>query len=69
MAGSLSTRSRDEPRSACAGRFPSRSLGMGVYEVAEESELRDMLDRDPANGLLQYESFPMPRAVVAKRSA
>jgi uncharacterized protein len=45
---------------------PAGAFGMGVYDVADESEMRAMLDRDPANGLLKYEWFPMPRAVLGK---
>lgn len=45
---------------------PAGVFGMGVYEVAEESEMHDMQAHDPANGLLKYECFPMPRAVLGK---
>ena len=47
---------------------PAGAFGMGVYEVADEFEMRHLLDDDPAKGLLKYELFPMPRAVVGKLS-
>ena len=37
---------------------------IGVYQVRDESEMRRLLDQDPANGLLQYEALPMVRAVI-----
>ena len=40
--------------------------GMGVYKVEDEAEMRRLIDADPANGLLQYEIAPMPRAVVGQ---
>ncbi len=43
---------------------PQGVYGIGVYQVADEAEMQDLLSRDPANGLLSYEVFPMPRAVV-----
>lgn len=43
---------------------PQGVYGIGVYQVQNEAEMRDLLQHDPANGLLQYEVFPMPRAVV-----
>ena len=43
---------------------PHGVYGMGVYRVQDEAEMRDLLAHDPANGLLQYELFLMPRAVV-----
>jgi hypothetical protein len=45
---------------------PAGVYGMGVYQVPDEAEMQAMLARDPANGLLKYETFPMPRAVVGK---
>lgn len=45
---------------------PAGAYGMGVYQVQDEAEMRDLLAHDPANGLLQYEVFPMPRAVIGK---
>ncbi len=43
---------------------PKGVYGMGVYQVQDEAEMRDLLAHDPANGLLQYEVLPMARAVV-----
>ena len=43
---------------------PKGVYGVGVYRVRDEAEMRDLLARDPASGLLQYEMLPMPRAVV-----
>jgi hypothetical protein len=43
---------------------PKGVYGMGVYKVEDEAEMRRLIDADPANGLLQYEITPMPRAVV-----
>ena len=43
---------------------PAGVYGMGVYQVQDEAEMRGLLEHDPANGLLQYEVFPMARAVV-----
>ena len=43
---------------------PQGVYGIGVYQVQDEAEMRDLLEHDPANGLLRYEVLPMPRAVV-----
>ncbi len=43
---------------------PRGVYGMGVYKVDDEAEMRRLIDADPANGLLQYEIAPMPRAIV-----
>ena len=43
---------------------PAGVYGIGVYEVQDEAEMRALLERDPANGLLLYDVFLMPRAVV-----
>lgn len=43
---------------------PKGVYGIGVYQVQDEAEKLDMLDHDPANGLLKYEVLPMARAVV-----
>lgn len=48
---------------------PKGVYGIGVYDVADEAEMRDLLAHDPAIGLLQYEVLPMPRAVVGTLSA
>jgi hypothetical protein len=43
---------------------PKGVYGIGVYQVQDEPEMRQLLEHDPANGLLQYEVLPMARAVV-----
>ncbi len=43
---------------------PRGVYGMGVYKVEDEAEIRRLIDADPANGLLQCEIAPMPRAIV-----
>lgn len=43
---------------------PSGVYGIGVYKVDDETELEKLIHQDPANGLLIYEIFPMPRVVV-----
>ena len=43
---------------------PKGVYGIGIYQVRDEAEMRELLDRDPAKGLLQYEILPMSRAVV-----
>ncbi len=43
---------------------PQGVYGIGVYQVEDEVEMRNLLDHDPANGLLQYEVTPMARAIV-----
>ncbi len=43
---------------------PQGVYGIGVHQVQDEAEMRDLIEHDPANGLLQYEVIPMPRAVV-----
>ncbi len=43
---------------------PEGVYGIGVYQVQDETEMRDLLAHDPANGLLQYQVLPMARAVV-----
>jgi uncharacterized protein YciI len=48
---------------------PKGVYGMGVYDVADEAEMRRLLDADPAKGLLQYEVMPMPRAVLGRNHA
>ena len=45
---------------------PRGVYGIGVYQVEDGAEMRALLAQDPANGLLQYEVLPMPRAVVGK---
>lgn len=43
---------------------PKGVYGIGIHKVADEAEMRRLLDADPANGLLLYEVLPMPRAVI-----
>ena len=43
---------------------PKGIYGIGIYNVQDEMEMRRLILMDPANGLLQYEIFPMPRAVL-----
>ncbi len=43
---------------------PNGVYGIGVYQVRDEAEMRDLVDHDPANGLLRYEIWQMPRLVV-----
>jgi len=45
---------------------PKGVYGIGVYQVQDEAEMRDLIDHDPAKGLLKYDILPMPRAVVGK---
>ena len=45
---------------------PRGVYGIGVYHVQDEAEMQDLLERDPAKGLLRFEvALPMGRAVVA----
>jgi len=48
---------------------PKGVFGIGVYEVNDEEEFRTWLEEDPANGLLTYEFYPMPRLVRASSEA
>ena len=43
---------------------PAGVYGMGVYRVRDEAEMNELLEQDPAKGLLRYEVTPMARAVV-----
>ena len=43
---------------------PQGVYGIGVYQARDEAEMRALLRDDPAIGLLEYEVFPMLRAVV-----
>jgi len=43
---------------------PQGVYGIGVHQVQDEAEMRDLIEHDPANGLLRYEILPMPRAVA-----
>lgn len=43
---------------------PQGVYGVGVYQAQSETEMSELLDKDPAKGLLEYQVLPMPRAVV-----
>jgi hypothetical protein len=43
---------------------PQGFYGIGIYRVADEEQMRRLLDDDPAIGLLKYEITPMADAVV-----
>lgn len=43
---------------------PQGVYGVGIYDVRDESEMRELLYQDPAKGLLRYDVFSMPRAVL-----
>jgi hypothetical protein len=43
---------------------PKGVYGVGIYKVENEAEMAELLDHDPAKGLLAYEYYQMPRAVV-----
>jgi uncharacterized protein (DUF302 family) len=43
---------------------PKGAYGIGVYKVEDAEEMQTLLDRDPAAGLLQFESTPMAAAVI-----
>ncbi len=43
---------------------PNGVYGMGVYRVRNEAEMRELIDHDPAKGLLKYKILPMANAVV-----
>ncbi len=43
---------------------PQGVYGIGVYRTQDEAEMQDILEHDPAKGLLEFEFFPMPRAIV-----
>jgi hypothetical protein len=43
---------------------PGGFYGIGIYKVADDAEMRRLLDNDPANGLLQYVMTSMANAVV-----
>jgi hypothetical protein len=39
---------------------PKGVYGIGIYQVKDEAEMRELLKHDPANTLLSYEVLPMP---------
>jgi hypothetical protein len=43
---------------------PQGVYGIGVYNVEDEAAMRTLLAHDPANGLLEYDLFSMPRVVL-----
>ncbi len=43
---------------------PQGVYGIGVYQTQDETEMQDILEHDPAKGLLEFEFFAMPRAIV-----
>ena len=43
---------------------PNGVYGIGIFRVRDEAEMKDLLSHDPANGLLHYTIYPMPRLVV-----
>jgi uncharacterized protein len=47
---------------------PNGVYGIGIYQVADEAEMRALLQADPAHSLLHYELSPMARAVVGTTS-
>ncbi len=48
---------------------PKGVYGISVCEVQNEEEMRELLEHDPANGLLQYEVFSMLRAIIGTQRA
>ena len=45
---------------------PRGVYGIGVYRVDDLAHMERLLEGDPARGLLQFEIFEMPRAVVGR---
>ena len=43
---------------------PAGVYGIGVYRVKDEAQMRELIDHDPARGLLKYEILPMAQAVI-----
>ena len=43
---------------------PGGFYGIGIYQVDDEAQMRQLLSEDPANGLLAFELTPMANAVV-----
>ena len=46
---------------------PKGAFGMAVVEVDTEEQLNEIISHDPANGLHQFEVFPMPRALYKRK--
>ena len=44
---------------------PQGAYGLGIVEVDNEQEVKDMIAADPANGLNRYEYYGM-KAVIPK---
>lgn len=44
---------------------PKGVYGIGIFKADDEAHIVAMLAEDPARGLLTYETYPMPRAVIA----
>lgn len=45
---------------------PNGVYGIGVHKVRDEPELRELIEHDPANGLLKYKIMPMAKAIAGK---
>ncbi len=45
---------------------PNGVYGIGIYQVRDEAEMRDLIEQDPAKGLLKYKIMQMGRAVVGR---
>ncbi len=43
---------------------PQGVYGVLICTVQNEAEMRDLIEHDPAKGLLKYEVLPMKRAIV-----
>jgi hypothetical protein len=43
---------------------PQGVYGIGVCQTRDEAEMNELIKNDPAIGLLKYDLFPMPRAVI-----
>ena len=48
---------------------PKGVYGIGIYKVNDESEMRAMLEKDPAKEILKYDVFPMARTVVGNNKS
>jgi uncharacterized protein YciI len=45
---------------------PKGTWGMGIVDVRDETELRELQENDPARRIgMKYEAYPMPRLVHA----